>query len=67
MDTDGDDSGDNKKEGSGPTDNSQKSSKSEDSADEYLNKRMKRIHDLMIKHTEEKFLKGIDVIRINCS
>jgi len=65
MDTDGDgdDSGDvaaDKKEGSGPTDNSKKSSNSDDSADEYLNKRLQRMHELMINHTKENFLKNID-------
>jgi hypothetical protein len=55
------DSGGDLNKESGQTDNSQKSSKSEDSADDdYFNQRMKRIHDLMIQHTEETFLKDID-------
>lgn len=61
MDSDGDDGGDNKKEGSGPTNNLNQSSNSGmDDTDDYLNSINIRLQELMIRHTEKTFLKNIN-------
>jgi NADH-ubiquinone oxidoreductase chain 5 len=60
MDSDGDDSGDNKKEGSGPTTNNlNQSSNLDSSSSNFLNREL-RLHELMIKHTKANFLQSID-------